>query len=354
MRIDRALLALAVGIAAAACGDSDDGATPGGGAELTDAGSGSDTGSPTDTGGGTDAGNTDAGNTDAGNTDAGSTDTDYTDAGNTDAGNTDTGGTDAGGTPTPNPIPSDYKATFTKVTDRAKSDTHEGMMVEVWINDLAKAAFDAGAGPFAEGSIVIKEHYGDDTTTDVMAWTTMEKRSAGYAPDTGDWYWAKVMGDGTVEMDGTPAMCTACHAAAKDKDWVFTLEETTASGNDPVPDDYKSTFTKVTERAVSQSHEGMMVEIWVNDTAKPTWDSGSGVYAKGSIVIKEHYMDEASTDVKAWTTMEKREAGYAPDSGDWYWAKVMGDGTVEMDGTPAMCVGCHSTAKDVDWVMSKL
>jgi hypothetical protein len=192
-----ALLALAASLTGAGC-DSDDSGTP-------SAGSGADT--SFDSGG--------PGTADAGpGQDAG--------AGGDTAPGEDTGAGDPDGAAAANPVPDDYKATFTKVSDRAKSNDHEGMMVEIWLNDIAKAAWDAGAAPFAEGSILIKEHYADDTATDVMAWTTMEKRGAGYAADTGDWYWAKVMGDGTVEMDGTPAMCTGCHSAAASADWVWS------------------------------------------------------------------------------------------------------------------------------------
>lgn len=228
MRMRRAALTLGVALSLAACGDTDDGGAGAGGSATADGGG---TGAGGDTGGGAGQTGADAGSTEAdtgpGTADTGAGGAD-TAGGGVDAsgGTADTGGATGadsdGGAPDPGPVPDDYKTTFTKVTERAQSNDHQGMMVEVWVNDIAKATWDAGSGTYPEGSILVKEHYADDASTDVMAWTTMEKLNAGYAPDTGDWYWEKVMGDGTVEMEGTPAMCTGCHSAAKTADWVWS------------------------------------------------------------------------------------------------------------------------------------
>lgn len=57
--------------------------------------------------------------------------------------------------------------------------------------------------------------------------------------------------------------------------------------------------------------------------------------------------------------MFRREAGYAPESQDWFWVKYMPDGTVattpggaRMAGQVGACISCHQPAEGGDLVFS--
>jgi hypothetical protein len=50
----------------------------------------------------------------------------------------------------------------------------------------------------------------------------MQKREAGFAPSTGDWYWQEVDAGGTVTASGVIGSCVDCHAACVDRDWTCT------------------------------------------------------------------------------------------------------------------------------------
>ena len=114
-----------------------------------------------------------------------------------------------------------------------------------------------------------------------------------------------------------------------------------------VPADYESNYNLVTDaRSLSESHQGMWVEIFVNDTGMTVWDAGTGTFPAGTIIVKENYADETAEDVMAWTIMEKVASGYDPDHNDWHWVKVTADGTVAANGIEDGCIGCHSAGDD--------
>jgi hypothetical protein len=90
------------------------------------------------------------------------------------------------------------------------------------------------------GALVIKRNYGaEDVTVDdvldapadhLQAVTIMFRRAEGYAPDSGDWFWAKYLPDGTLDQtpDGTAIAglaqgCIACHSGAGE-DYLFTTD----------------------------------------------------------------------------------------------------------------------------------
>lgn len=91
------------------------------------------------------------------------------------------------------------------------------------------------------GALVIKNNYGPegvtidevlgDRDTHLAAVAIMFRRNEGYAPDSGDWFWAKYLPDGSLDQtpDGTPiagmaAGCIACHASAGGVDYLFTTD----------------------------------------------------------------------------------------------------------------------------------
>lgn len=110
-----------------------------------------------------------------------------------------------------------------------------GMVLRTFVNDVAAADVDGGASVFSPGAVLIKENHAPtgvdisgleaqtalpDFEGDLQAWTYMVK-VPGYAPETGDWFYGRIAGDGSLLAAGSPAGCVACHAQVEDNDWVF-------------------------------------------------------------------------------------------------------------------------------------
>ncbi len=91
------------------------------------------------------------------------------------------------------------------------SGNHMGAYVIRYDND-ALAAW-SGSGTAPEGSVSVKEEYGDEAGTTLGGITVM-KKIEGYDPEQNDWFWAMYMPDGSVGMSGKVGMCSGCHAAA--------------------------------------------------------------------------------------------------------------------------------------------
>lgn len=112
------------------------------------------------------------------------------------------------------------------------TDPH-GMMLETFYTDATINEH--------TGTLVIKRNYGPEGVTvdevlgapddHLAAVTIMFRRAEGYAPDSGDWFWAKYLPDGTLDQtpDGTPiaglaAGCLSCHSSAEGEDYLFTTD----------------------------------------------------------------------------------------------------------------------------------
>ena len=75
------------------------------------------------------------------------------------------------------------------------------------------------AGVMPNGAIVLKENY---TPEEKLAATTVMYKKTGYNPDHNDWYWLKVLADGTVDKEGMVMGCQECHGDVKDNDYIWT------------------------------------------------------------------------------------------------------------------------------------
>ena len=64
-------------------------------------------------------------------------------------------------------------------------------------------------------------------------------------------------------------------------------------------------------------------------------------------MVKENYSPEGN--LGAITVMYKK-SGYNPDHNDWYWIKVLADGTVEKEGMVKGCQDCHGDVKSSDYI----
>lgn len=100
------------------------------------------------------------------------------------------------------------------------------------------------------------------------------------------------------------------------------------------------------------SPHGERVKLYVNRTAA----AGQDGFRTGSILVKENY--DASGDNLMAVTVMYRSEGFAPESGDWYWAKYEPDGRVSamnnmrVSGRVGMCIDCHRSAEGNDFVFA--
>jgi len=107
-----------------------------------------------------------------------------------------------------------------------------------------------------------------------------------------------------------------------------------------------------TEGYPGNSPHGMKVKLYANRTATANKDE----FGSGSILIKENF--DASGEKLMAVTVMYRSKGFAPDSGDWYWAKYEPDGNISMmnkmpiSGRVGMCIDCHSSAGGKDFVFA--
>lgn len=79
------------------------------------------------------------------------------------------------------------------------------------------------------------------------------------------------------------------------------------------------------------------------------------------VIVKRNLGPDATLE-EAWangrehlvaiTVMAQREAGWAPDAGDWYWAKWDSAGVPEVLGRAEGCISCHSEAEGGDFIFS--
>jgi len=86
-----------------------------------------------------------------------------------------------------------------------------GAYVQIWWNETAKSAIEAGGtAPMPTGSLIVKEGYGSDDDDDLNAVTVMWK-----VEDYG-WFWARFNAAGEATMSGQPDGCVNCHASGDD------------------------------------------------------------------------------------------------------------------------------------------
>lgn len=98
------------------------------------------------------------------------------------------------------------------------ADPH-GMLLTTYLNSAALEVVKDGGTTMPDGAILVKENF---TPGGVLAATTIMYKKAGYDAEHNDWFWAKVLADGTVEKEGQVEGCQTCHGAAIDNDYVMT------------------------------------------------------------------------------------------------------------------------------------
>lgn len=124
-------------------------------------------------------------------------------------------------------------------------------------------------------------------------------------------------------------------------------------------------------RMVSKPYEGRDPHGAVLDTMEGALRVAGRT---GTVIVKNNYGGEAisvsavANDpgqwLKAVTVMFRREAGYDPDNGNWFWGKFAGDGRIDKNpagallvgrvakGMPKGCIACHRAAPGGDYVFN--
>ena len=105
------------------------------------------------------------------------------------------------------------------------SSSPHGPYVQIWVNDTAVAGL---GGTVSDGGVLVKESY--DTVDGEATGVTLMAKIEGYAPDAGDWFWARYGTDGSVEKAGAESGCSDCHSAGADYSLIVTTAPTADTG----------------------------------------------------------------------------------------------------------------------------
>ncbi|WP_440997985.1 cytochrome P460 family protein [Arhodomonas sp. SL1] len=95
---------------------------------------------------------------------------------------------------------------------------------------------------------------------------------------------------------------------------------------------------------------------------------------RGHVIVKRNYGGDGVSEtavannpdewLKSVTVMFRREAGYDPDNGNWFWAKYLPDGSLDRNpkdmqlagrvakGSDQGCIACHQAAPGEDLVFN--
>ena len=106
--------------------------------------------------------------------------------------------------------------------DLKRSGTHENMLVRTHLDPKAMAAFNSKTYPYANGVEVVKQ--GHKTADGPVEALFIMKKIAGYDSENGDWFYAMTNGDGMVGDKGRMQMCSSCHGAVRNKDFIYGFD----------------------------------------------------------------------------------------------------------------------------------
>ena len=102
----------------------------------------------------------------------------------------------------------------------------------------------------------------------------------------------------------------------------------------------------------SSPHQNKYITVYVNDVGRHAMlEQKTPHFPQGSIIVKEKLTTPTSSAPELLTVMIKRESGYNPESGDWEYMVVDGNGeSVQERGKLENCQVCHLMERDTDYV----
>jgi hypothetical protein len=96
-----------------------------------------------------------------------------------------------------------------------------GMLLTTYLNQTALDALNGKQGAMPNEAIIVKENYMPDGVLDAI---TVMYKVDGYNDEHNDWFWTKILADGTIDAEGQVEGCQSCHRAKRDNDYVYTGE----------------------------------------------------------------------------------------------------------------------------------
>lgn len=123
----------------------------------------------------------------------------------------------------------------------------------------------------------------------------------------------------------------------------------------PAAEDFSAwgTWTKLNAaRWKSKTHGGKWVDVYVPAEQLAAYKDRSNPAPVGMQVAKVQYTSEDAPNPVAITAMVKKDAGYDPEHGDWYYGMLSPDGKFAKgpQGKVKGCRGCHTRARDKDYL----
>ena len=105
----------------------------------------------------------------------------------------------------------------------SKTNPHLKKYITVYVNEIGrKAMLEQQKPQFPEGSVIVKEKLPDEAGQTPELLTVMIKQKKGFNPESGDWEYMVVNGDGTqAEERGNLENCQACHFNKQETDYIF-------------------------------------------------------------------------------------------------------------------------------------
>ena len=114
--------------------------------------------------------------------------------------------------------------------------------------------------------------------------------------------------------------------------------------------DYRSNWRRwpgLGEKYPSTGGHSVLLTTYVNPAARAAITGKEGAMRPNSIIVKDSFTEEGEFRV---TTVMYKVEGYNPQHNDWFWLKVLEDGTIEIEGTPDGCIVCHAEKRSNDYI----
>jgi hypothetical protein len=104
-------------------------------------------------------------------------------------------------------------------------------------------------------------------------------------------------------------------------------------------------------RSPDGPHHDHWIDVYVTRSGYSVMKSGTGVYPKGTMILKQKYTDPEGKKTDLFTGMRKREKGYNPETGDWEFFVLNSTRTSATAlGRIESCIDCHASFKSNDFV----